>query len=54
MNQEWENPFSIGTNENNETVTDYRDWETREHSTISKKPNNTSNQNHGTYWRYYQ
>ena len=20
MNQEWENPFSIGTNENNETV----------------------------------
>ena len=30
MNQEWENPFSIGTNENNETVTigavQYKVW----------------------------
>ena len=46
MNQEWENPFSIGTNENNETVIrlggqlaskktfGYRDWETDRKSVV--------------------
>ena len=32
---------------------DSLDREVREYSIISKKPNNTSNQNHGTYWQSY-
>ena len=50
MNQEWENPFSIGTNENNETVIRLGgQLASKKYSTISKKLKNTSNQNHGTY-----